>query len=302
VGIAKDSYHLLARLSKIYKFEDKEILTLGRQSGILTFRQMRKVIQILELEGYYQGKGIEGFDLYRAHPSDTQIFQSLGFGKLFSLDSNDYEGATLIHDLNLPILGDNSFGQFDVVFDGGTSEHIFDQMQVLENLHKLCKIGGLIIHYTPANNFLDHGYVQPSPSFYKEYYEANHYELVQTYLVESKADWVSKRAVFNYESLAFEFVSFGGHWSRRMLGNWFVVKKKESSTSKRIPQQLRSTINYVLQENSEPFRGFLRVIQDFLHNHPNLRYLVLRFRELARRLGWLVRNHLKRRPKPNFYV
>lgn len=302
MGIAKDVYQLLARLSREVGFEDSEILTLGRQSGILTIRQMVHLNQKFGLEGSFKPKEVSGFDAYKNHPTDKQIFQSLGFKSLESLDSHPYEGATIIHDLNEPITVPSGLGQYDVIFDGGTSEHIFDQLKVLENLNKLCRVGGVIIHWTPANNCLDHGYFQPSPSFYREYYEANDFEIIQSYLVELGAGWGGRRPVFKYETMRFEYVSFGGHWSRKMLANWFVVRKKESSSSLRVPQQVRSTRNHESEDSITVFSGGLGVIQRFLHAHPNLRFVALGFLSGLRRLRWLSVNGIKRRPRPIFFV
>jgi hypothetical protein len=301
MGIARDSFGLLAHLNDSFPFTDKSVLTLGRQSGILTFRQMNTIIRRNGLRSSYPEKEVEGFDSYQDHPSDIQIFSALGFGKLVSMDSSPYEDADIIHDLNLPLV-DKNFGCFDLVFDGGTSEHIFDQFQVLENLFYLCKVGGLIVHYTPANNFLDHGYFQPSPSFYQEYYEANNFKILEAFLVESTPDWYRRRAVLPYKSLGYEFVSYGGHWSRRMLGNWFVVQKKNESTCRRIPQQLRSSVNYVTSHSPTEFTGILGLLQSFLKRNPRLRIAALRIVKVFVRLKWLTSNGIKRRPKPIFYV
>lgn len=263
---------------------------------------MKRINRRLGLKGVFNDKGIDGFDFYKSHPTDSQVFQSLGFRSLTSLDSNAYEGASIIHDLNEPIQQQDLQDRFDVIFDGGTTEHISDQLQVLENLFRLCKVGGLIIHYTPANNFLDHGYVQPSPSFYREYYKTNDFKILQAYLVESKASWGSRRAVLKYDSLAYEFVSYGGHWSKRMLGNWFVVQKQANSSYRKIPQQLRSTVNYENATRINNYTGVLLKIQEFLHSHPKLRYGIVRLPHRMRRLGWLARNKVKRRPKAIFYV
>ena len=50
----------------------------------------------------------------------------LGSERLESLDITDFEGATVIHDLNKPV-SEELKARFDVVFDGGTLEHVPDR-------------------------------------------------------------------------------------------------------------------------------------------------------------------------------
>jgi hypothetical protein len=50
------------------------------------------------------------------------ILAPLGF-EVSSVDASDYEGATIVHDLNIPIPRE-LVEQFDIVWDGGTLEHV----------------------------------------------------------------------------------------------------------------------------------------------------------------------------------
>jgi len=53
------------------------------------------------------------------------FLKSLGAREVDSIDASDYESATIIHDMNLPV-ADQHKTAFDVVLDGGSLEHIFN--------------------------------------------------------------------------------------------------------------------------------------------------------------------------------
>lgn len=93
------------------------------------------------------------------------LFKVLGASKIDSLDFSDYEQATFIHDLNLPI-PENLKNQYTVVFDGGTLEHVFNFPTAITNCMNMLKTGGYFISITPANNQCGHGFYQFSPELY----------------------------------------------------------------------------------------------------------------------------------------
>ena len=61
------------------------------------------------------------------------FFGSIGFKNIGSIDNSNYEGATYIHNLNYPILEEFK-NKYDYIYDGGTTEHIFNIPQVFENI------------------------------------------------------------------------------------------------------------------------------------------------------------------------
>lgn len=64
-------------------------------------------------------------------------------------------------------------GVHDFIYDGGTIEHIFHVPNVMENIADTLKVGGTILHHSPTNNYVDHGFYQFSPTFFLDYYAAN---------------------------------------------------------------------------------------------------------------------------------
>jgi len=93
------------------------------------------------------------------------FFRLLGAQDIISFDASDYEGSTVVHDFNLPINGDYR-ECFDVMFDGGSLEHVFNVPVALANCMSMVKVGGYYIASHPCNNFFGHGFYQFSPELY----------------------------------------------------------------------------------------------------------------------------------------
>jgi hypothetical protein len=100
------------------------------------------------------------------------LFRLLGFRSVESLDFYDAEKPTHVLDLNCPVPS-AMHGRYDLVYDGGTTEHCFAVPTVLSNALRLTKPGGRIIHHLPLNNWVDHGFYQFSPTLFFDFYEAN---------------------------------------------------------------------------------------------------------------------------------
>jgi SAM-dependent methyltransferase len=97
--------------------------------------------------------------------ADDFLKRFLGAQELHTLDYSNYEGADIVHDLNVPT--PSSFDErFDVVIDGGTLEHVFNIPVAWESCMRMLKVGGHLFIFTPANNFCGHGFYQFSPELF----------------------------------------------------------------------------------------------------------------------------------------
>ncbi|MEJ6403540.1 class I SAM-dependent methyltransferase [Yoonia sp. 2307UL14-13] len=90
------------------------------------------------------------------------FFRKLGFSAVDSLDMSDFENASIIRDLGKPIEKD-LHETFDVIYDGGTCEHIFDLPTAYRNVDKMLKPGGVFVAHSPGNNWINHGFYQICP-------------------------------------------------------------------------------------------------------------------------------------------
>lgn len=98
------------------------------------------------------------------------FFRRLGFDTVDSMDFSDYEGASLVQDLSAP-LAPALEGRFDVVYDGGTCEHVFELPTAMRNIDRMLKPGGVLIGHSPANNWVNHGFYQLTPELVFGFWE-----------------------------------------------------------------------------------------------------------------------------------
>ena len=114
-----------------------------------------------------------------------KLFRYLGSETVDSMDYSDYEGAGIIHDLNQP-LPEALKSNYDLVFDAGTLEHVFNFPVAIRNCMELLKVGGHLVLHTPANNYFGHGFYQFSPElFFRVLSEENGFHVERMFAVES---------------------------------------------------------------------------------------------------------------------
>lgn len=110
----------------------------------------------------------------------------LGARSVEALDYSDYDGARYVHDMNEPV-PESLVGRFDVVFDGGALEHIFNFPVAMSNLMRMTKVGGRVFMSTTANNFCGHGFYQFSPELmFRVFAPENGFEIQTVQLVEAR--------------------------------------------------------------------------------------------------------------------
>jgi hypothetical protein len=109
-----------------------------------------------------------------------------GAGTVEALDYSAYDGAQHIHDMNEPA-PQALVGRFDVVFDGGALEHIFNFPIAVSNLMRMTKVGGRVFMSTTANNFFGHGFYQFSPELmFRVFGPENGFEIQTVQVVETR--------------------------------------------------------------------------------------------------------------------
>ena len=153
MGLGKDLFDFLAAAAS-RGIPRERVLTLGR---LHNYTSPRDVGKILERHKFPAPDERPGTTQFAEH-----LFRAIGAGRVDSLDISDYEGATVLHDLNEPPPPELR-GAFDLVVDGGTLEHVHNVSQAFDNLIALVRPGGHIAMITPANNQCGHGFYQFSP-------------------------------------------------------------------------------------------------------------------------------------------
>ncbi len=172
--------YLYSRYHSYKDFSGKRCLMLGVQTmdsdGFEVFCAAQKMGFELIPDVYKLSRRqmMNDFDSYK-------FFHWLGFDEVKALDYSDYEGAEILVDLNKPI-DTRQIGKFDIVYNGGTLEHVYNVPQAMIDIGSLLKDEGIVIHDVPAANFSNHGFYTFSPTFFDDYYKANGYNVEQLYL------------------------------------------------------------------------------------------------------------------------
>ena len=118
---------------------------------------------------------------HNLHNELDEIYETKAFLKKLKIeltvfDLKEIRGGEAIHDFNMPVLK-RQHATFDIIYDGGALEHIFNAPQALQNMLLLCKVGGYIIHSNPLNIF-NHGFYNFNPTLYHDFYTQNGHEIV----------------------------------------------------------------------------------------------------------------------------
>jgi len=163
---------------------------IGRQGLHLKKKYLKKY---LTEHGYqFDDKTIE--EIFNKHNGYAEgLLEYLGGVDIHSYDNSSYEGATHVHNMNLPI-PDSSKEKYTVVIDGGSLEHVFNFPIAIKNCMEMLEVGGHFTSITPANNLLGHGFYQFSPElFYRILSEENGFSLIDMFLFEGRKDdeWYS---------------------------------------------------------------------------------------------------------------
>jgi len=149
-------------------------LTLGKQDVLFDYAELIRVMREVGLEpalGSNEELNVKG------HISDSCLFKTLGFTDCQSLDYSDYEKADHAVDLNKDDPSPELDGQFDLVYDGGTLEHVFHVPNALHRIFRMLRVGGRVLHTSPCANYLDHGFYMFSPTFFVDFYSANCFDI-----------------------------------------------------------------------------------------------------------------------------
>jgi len=112
------------------------------------------------------------------------LLAALGASSVEALDASPYEGATRLHDLNEPLPAARH-EQYDLVFDGGTLEHVFNFTAALKNCMQMVKPQGRFVSVTMPNNWCGHGFYQFSPElFFRALGPENGFSIVEMYFAD----------------------------------------------------------------------------------------------------------------------
>lgn len=162
---------LAARLIEVTK--DHELggafVMLGRQRFVGSRRGKAAKYFEKTLQTYLPGVSEEDL-VHPEHQYAERFFEKIGYVSVDSMDFSEFEGASVIQDLTVPLREDLK-GRFDVVYDGGTCEHVFELPTAYRNIHAMLKPGGVLIGHSPCNNWINHSFYQINPEMVYGFWE-----------------------------------------------------------------------------------------------------------------------------------
>lgn len=238
MGISRAAVHYMMTEAKKVPFRGR-LLTLGVQQTTVSEADLNKLSKRLNYPLVEVGdEAIEKFDRHQ-HLTDLYLFKRLGFEEVLRTDFSDFEGADFAFDMNQAGVPEQYLGYFDLLIDGGTTEHVFHLPNSLHNIFSFLNVGGRIMHFSPSSNHVDHGFYMFSPTLFWDYYLANGFEFSSFKFFEYNR-WgnVNGWMAADYEPGCLRFIS-GGGLPGGQYGIALTATKTAQSTSGVIPQQHR---------------------------------------------------------------
>ncbi|REK07446.1 MAG: hypothetical protein DWQ37_21155 [Planctomycetota bacterium] len=121
--------------------------------------------------------------------ADTTKWRSFHVAKVYyemffspsEMQAIDFSGTDAARklDLNQPIeLG----RRFEVCFNHGTAEHIFNIAQVFSTIHNHTVPGGLMIHEDPFTGWIEHGFYNLQPTLFFDLADFNEYTILGMFI------------------------------------------------------------------------------------------------------------------------
>lgn len=160
---------------------------------VLTLARLSVQIQRHDLDDLLVGHGLKRredpdfYDQYGKSFNGDDLFRLLGAKQVDSMDYSDFEGASIIHDLNKPMPAEYN-EQYDLVVDGGTLEHVFNFPVAIGSAMRAVKVGGRLVLFQMANNFCGHGFYSFSPELFYRLLAPKYGFQVERMLVYEESD------------------------------------------------------------------------------------------------------------------
>jgi len=185
------------------------------------------------------------------------FFKMLGFSKTDSIDCFPDENPSFTLNINYPIPKD-FVNKYDCLWDGGTTEHVFNVFECLSNIVRLLKVGGRIIHSVPVSGYINHGYYQFSPILFFDFYNANGFTDIEAVIIELNSKQGANYYHYN------PFLLFHMNFNKKKVCLYFTAIKNKVFKKINIPVQ--GKINYKLpaEKSKNPVKDKLKEIIQFI--------------------------------------
>ncbi len=215
-----------------------DVLTLGRQAIRMSKKEALAVFSDVGCKAVNtENDSCESnyFSLKKFPISDGYFFGLFGIDSLSAMDVHDREGANLVHDLNLPV-PESLEGKFDFIVDGGTFDHLLDIRMAFQNVVRMLKPDGRVLHWNAASNYVTESYLCFSPDFFYDYYVANQFVDCKVYIAEALHKYGSKWRLWEFMGKMQKKSDFS---SPNRVMTVVLAERGPDSTSDEMPIQLQ---------------------------------------------------------------
>jgi hypothetical protein len=188
VGLNRHHIEMLAR-EHLYRPIRGDVLMIGRQTVYLSPDELIETLRGIgvDVSGADAAKiELDRSTLNRAGAredlvSDRAVFALFGDARVRAIDVSRYEGAEIVHDLNLPVPASQR-AIADVIVDGSALDNIFDVAAALRNYSEMLRPGGRLFM---ANIFSAHGtaYTLTPSLTLLDYFVVNGFVDCQAYII-----------------------------------------------------------------------------------------------------------------------
>ncbi len=168
MGINLEYMTLLQILRQDHLLAGNSVLELGAQDISADFSDMAKHAR--------RFAGME--NVPEKIKTARELYKIFGYADYQAIDATGEHGAH-VFDLNTDIKTRYAFTtQFDLVTNLGTIEHCFNVAQAFENMHNICREGGIMVHAFPSSGNANHGFYNMQPRLFALMAQANNYDIL----------------------------------------------------------------------------------------------------------------------------
>ena len=120
--------------------------------------------------------------------------------------------------------------RYDLVIDGGTLEHVSNFVGAFSEFWSALEIHGYFVFSYPINNLVDHGYWQPQPRFFWDFFDKNGGQFKHFEVFQHPAEGLTSQSVRRvaYSPKAPETMAQPGYFVPSMTAGLFAIVEKLS--------------------------------------------------------------------------
>lgn len=195
------------------------------------------VKSIFDAEQFLSRLPFDRWDEEGGNIAPESFFRALGFSEVESLDLEEAGASSIAFDLNSAATPEALLARFDVIYDGGTLEHVFHVPNALARCAEMLKPNGVIVHCVPMNNYVDHGFHQFSPTFWFDWFASNGWVPLESVMVRLPSSHREGPSCWTFSHLPPGKLGTIGQLDEAPYMHYIVARKGPNASGDQIPWQ-----------------------------------------------------------------